>query len=233
MEPTEAGTTATTRSVDAGLRETLRRLSVLAGSAPPFDPGRAPAEPLALFTEWLCHAIESGVAEPHAMTLSTVDETGRPWARVLICKDVTTDGGWHFAVSSISRRGRQLSTNPVAALTFYWPQLGRQIRVSGPVVRDPDDIAAADFLARPAGSREMALTRRQSEPYSDQAELDAALATARAELATAPDLVPAEWTSYAVVADTVEFWQSDTTRRHVRVQYQRADGGWTRTLLWP
>lgn len=206
---------------------------MLAGTAPPFLVEQAPADPLELFTEWLCHAIDSGVPEPHAMTLSTVDQRGRPWARILICKDVTADGGWHFAVSAVSRKGRQLAANPVAALTFYWPQLGRQIRVSGSVERDPGDVAAADFLARPTGSREMALTRRQSEPYSEPTEIDVALAAAKAELAAAPDTVPGEWTSYAVVADTIEFWQSDAARRHVRVQYERQGERWTQTLLWP
>jgi pyridoxamine 5'-phosphate oxidase len=227
MARTETGTGTT------DLRELLRRLPVLTGTAPPFVAAQSPADPLDLFTEWMCHAIDSGVAEPHAMTLSTVDETGRPWARVLICKDVTPDGGWHFAVSSVSRKGRQLAANPVAALTFYWPQLGRQIRVAGAVTQDRADVAAADFLARPAGSREMALTRRQSELYSDPAELDAGLAAARAELAAAPDAVPDEWTSYAVIAETVEFWQSDPQRRHVRVEYRRAGDGWAQTLLWP
>jgi pyridoxamine 5'-phosphate oxidase len=168
---TETGTGTT------DLRELLRRLPVLTGTAPAFVAAQAPVDPLDLFTEWLCHAIDSGVAEPHAMTLSTVDETGRPWARVLICKDVTPDGGWHLAVSSVSRKGRQLTANPVAALTFYWPQLGRQIRVAG--------------------------------------------------------AIPDEWTSYAVIAETVEFWQSDPQRRHVRVEYRRAGDGWAQTLLWP
>jgi pyridoxamine 5'-phosphate oxidase len=238
--PTATATTVTTSETSetepagtTGLRDTLRGLRVLAGTAPPFEVKRAPADPVDLFTEWLCHAIDSGVPEPHAMTLSTVDEVGRPWARVLLCKDVTADGGWHFAVSAVSRKGRQLAANPVAALTFYWPQLGRQIRVSGAVEQDSDDVAAADFLARPSGSRAMALTRRQSEPYSEPADLDAALAAAKAELAAAPDTVPDEWTSYAVVAATVEFWQSDAARRHVRVQYARQGESWAHTLLWP
>ncbi len=79
----------------------------------------------------------------------------------------------------------------------------------------------------------MALTRRQSQPYSDPAELDAALHATHAELTATPDTVPAEWTSYAVIADTVEFWQSDPARRHVRVEYRRHDDNWSHSLLWP
>ena len=85
------------------------------------------------------------------MTLSTIDQSGRPDARMLILKDL--DGaGWHFAVHAASRKGRDLATRPVAALTFYWPELVRQVRVRGPVIADASEVAAADFLARPEGS---------------------------------------------------------------------------------
>jgi pyridoxamine 5'-phosphate oxidase len=215
-----------------GLRAVLRQLPVLAGTAPPFAPASAPDGPVELFTEWFDQAVAAGVAEPHAMTVSTVDEHGRPSARVLILKAVDA-AGWHFAVSTVSRKGRDLDVNPVAALTFYWTQLGRQIRVAGSVQQDPRSVAEADFLARSAGSREMALTRRQSQPYSDPAELDTALQDAAAELTAAPDTVPDEWVSYAVRAETVEFWQSDRARKHVRLLYTRNHDGWVQTRLWP
>ncbi|OHU92539.1 pyridoxine/pyridoxamine 5'-phosphate oxidase [Mycobacterium talmoniae] len=215
-----------------GLRGVLRGLPVLTGRAPQFDPARAPADPVALFTDWLLHAIEAGVAEPHAMTVSTADAAGRPSGRVLILKDVD-DGGWHFAVNAVSQKGRELAGNPAAALTFYWPALGRQVRVSGVVSADPPAVTAADFLARPVGSRAMALTRRQSAPYTDPAELDAALDKAHLELARTPSLVPDEWVSYAVAADAVEFWQADPQRRHQRLRYERARAGWSRILVWP
>ncbi|HEU0190913.1 MAG TPA: pyridoxal 5'-phosphate synthase [Mycobacterium sp.] len=215
------------------LREVLRGLPVLTGTAPVFDPARAPAEPVELFTQWLLHAIDTGVTEPHAMTVSTVDARSCPSARVLIVKDVTVDAGWHFAVSSASAKGRELARNPAAALTFYWPALARQVRVCGVAQADPPEVAAADFLARPEGSRAMALTRRQSEPYCDPAELDEALDKAHLELAAEPSLVPDEWVSYAVMAQTVEFWQADRERRHRRLCYERGGDGWSRTLLWP
>lgn len=214
------------------LRDVLRGLPVLTGAAPDFDPRRAPADPVTLFTEWLLHAVDVGIAEPHAMTVSTVDAELRPSARVLICKDVD-EAGWHFAVSSVSQKGRELAANPAVALTFYWPALGRQVRVRGLAQPDPPQLTAADFLHRPQSSRAMALTRRQSQPYCDPAELDVALDKAQLELARAPTLVPDEWVSYAVRADTVEFWQADAARRHLRLQYERDEDGWSSTLLWP
>ncbi|WP_085262765.1 pyridoxine/pyridoxamine 5'-phosphate oxidase [Mycolicibacter terrae] len=204
------------------------------GSAPEFNPARAPDDPVELFTRWLLHALDSGVAEPHAMTVSTVSGAAgsRPSARVLILKDLDS-AGWHFAVSSLSRKGAELARNPAVALTFYWPALGRQVRVEGIAQADPAPVAAEDFLARSEGARTMALTGRQSEPYCDPAEIGEALAKARLELERSPGLVPADWVSYAVWADTVEFWQSDPDRRHRRLRYERDGAGWSTTPLWP
>lgn len=213
----------------------LRGLPVLAGAAPEFDPARAPDNPVDLFIQWLLHAIERGVAEPHAMTLSTAATTGagsRPSARVLILKDVDA-AGWHFAVSSASRKGAELSRNPFVALTFYWPGLGRQVRIDGVAQADPPQVTADDFLARSEGARAMVLTGRQSAPYVDRAEISEALAKAHLELERSPTLVPPDWVSYAVRADTVEFWQADDARRHRRLRYERDATGWSTTLLWP
>lgn len=215
------------------MREVLRGLPVLKGAAPPFDPSAAPDGPVELFAEWLDTAVRAGVTEPHAMTVSTVDAVGRPDARVLILKDVDA-AGWHFAISTVSRKGADLAAHPVAALTFYWPALVRQVRVRGAVVADPAAVSRADFLARPAGSRAMALTRRQSQPFADTAELDRALEKGHHDLDLDPELVPDEWASRAVRPDSVEFWQGDPDRRHQRLRYDRAaGGGWTRTALWP
>jgi pyridoxamine 5'-phosphate oxidase len=214
------------------MRATLRSLPVLTGQAPVFDPHHSPDDPMSMFVEWFGIALRAGVPEPHAMTLSTVDGTGAPDARMLILKDVDA-AGWHFAVSSASRKGAELAANPVAALTFYWPQLVRQVRVRGAVLADPPEITSADFLARSLGARALVLLRQQSEPLSDPADLDRALAGARAALDADPGLVPEDWISYAVVPDRVEFWQGDPERRHQRLLYTAECGRWNKTALWP
>ena len=135
-----------------GGRSFLRALPVLSGSAPPFNIDGAPDEPLALFAEWIEQAAQAGVPEPHAMTISTVDAQGAPRARVLIVKAID-ENGWHFAASSASQKGRDLSSHPVAALTFHWPAVVRQVRLVGTVVDDGAQASAADFLSRPIGSR--------------------------------------------------------------------------------
>ncbi|MDB5487643.1 MAG: pdxH, partial [Reyranella sp.] len=115
------------------LRDKLRALKSLPGPFPAFDPAAAPADPRDLFSSWLEAAIDAGIREPHAMTLSTVDEDGHPDARILILKNLD-EAGWHFATTRTSPKGRQIEASPRAALTFYWQPLGRQVRISGAVV---------------------------------------------------------------------------------------------------
>jgi pyridoxamine 5'-phosphate oxidase len=214
------------------LRETLRGLEVFDGALPSFDTSELPADPHELFVDWLLAAVREGVREPHAMTLSTVDADGDPAARVLILKNVSADG-WEFASDSGSPKGRDLAARPSAALTFYWPRLARQVRVRGGVAAAGPDACAADFLARSPGARAEALLGRQSAPLSDPATRDEAVRAAAARIADEPGLVSPSWTLYTLRASTVEFWQGDRERKHVRVDYRRTDGGWERGLLWP
>ncbi|MFF4255073.1 pyridoxal 5'-phosphate synthase [Streptomyces sp. NPDC001663] len=214
------------------LRELLRGLEVFAGQLPAFDPLATPGTPVELFTEWLIVAVEAGVREPHAMTLSTAGADGNPTARTLILKGVGPDG-WQFASDSGSTKGRDLAEHPFAALTFYWPQLARQVRVRGPVVAAPAADSAADFLARGIGARAESLLGRQSQPLADLAERDAAVRESLVRLEAEPGLVAPGWTLHSVRPESVEFWQGDKERRHTRLVYLREEAGWHKQLLWP
>lgn len=145
----------------ANLRQVLRDIEVFAGELPEFDPSNTPDIPVDLFIDWLLQALRAGVREPHAMTLATADAAGDPTARVPILKDVGPSG-WQFASDAGSVKGRDLAARPIAALTFYWAPLARQVRVRGPVLREAPELCAADFLARGAGARAEALLGRQS-----------------------------------------------------------------------
>jgi pyridoxamine 5'-phosphate oxidase len=150
----------------------------------------------------------------------------------LILKDVD-DRGWWFAGSSASPKGTQLAARASAALTFYWPVVGRQIRVRGTVEAAGPAESARDFLARAPGGRAEALVGRQSQPLADPAQLGAAFEDAAARVAADPELVAADWTRYVVRPIEVQFFQGDRQRQHVRMRYQRTEDGWTRDLLWP
>ena len=215
------------------LRALLRSQQVFPAGMPEFDPAAAPDDPVTLFMDWLEAAIGDAVPAPHAMTLATADEQGRPSSRVLICKDVDGDGRWYFASGAASGKGRDLAVNPHAAVSFWWPQQGRQIRIRGQALPAGRQASAADFLARPAASRAEALIGRQSEPLDNLAELDRAFRQAQARVTADPGLIAPAWTLYALTAEEAEFWQGDPQRRHVRLRYRRAGSAWTRQLLWP
>jgi pyridoxamine 5'-phosphate oxidase len=210
----------------------LRAIRVFGGNIPVFDPEQVPDHPTTLFVDWLTTAIDTGVPEPHVMTLSTVDGSGRPDARVLILKDADEDGWW-FASSSSGPKGAQLANNPWAALTWYWPGQGRQIRVRGEVRRGSQRGSAEDFLARATGGRAEALIGRQSQYLPNRDELALALATAEQRVADDPTLVAEDWTRYVLRAREVQFFQGDPARRHARVRYQYTGSAWAHSQLWP
>lgn len=214
------------------MTDTLRGWPSFPEDLPGFDPDTAPARPHELFLDWLTEAGEHVLA-PHAVTLSTVDADGAPDARVVILK--TVDGsGFTVATSADSPKGRQLAKDPRAALTFFWPGRGRQVRVRGPVAPCDPEVSARDFLERPPPSRAEAFIGRQSEVLADPADLVAAGAEAERRIAEEPELIAPGWTRYLIAPDTVEFWQARHDRRHVRLRYRRvSDSGWVRERLWP
>ncbi|MFK0177458.1 pyridoxal 5'-phosphate synthase [Streptomyces xanthochromogenes] len=213
------------------VRAWLRDIEVFAGPLPEFEPEQAPADPTTLFMSWLSEAVRDGLRDPHAMTLSTVDEAGDPDARVLILKGVDA-GGWQFAGHGFSPKGRQLAVHSRAALTFYWPEHGRQVRLRGAVVPGSAEDNAADFLSRSATARAESLLGRQSQYLADTAERDEALEKSLAQVRSEPALVDAAWTLYTLAPAEVEFWQAARNRVHTRLRYERAEQGWERFRLW-
>ncbi|BCJ75418.1 pyridoxamine 5'-phosphate oxidase [Catellatospora sp. IY07-71] len=214
------------------MRDLLRNLPVFDRPLPAFDPGDAPPDPMDLLEDWLREAIAAGVSEPHAMTLATAGPELLPDLRVLILKDLDAEG-LYFASESISAKAGQLGANPQAALGFYWREQGRQIRVRGPVQPAGPEVSAQDFLARPLGSRAASLIGRQSSVLHDPAELTEALAEAQARLEADPQLVAEHHTVYVLKPMSVEFWQGDAQRQHIRLRYRRTADGWRTERLWP
>lgn len=213
------------------LRARLRSLPSFPHELPVFDPAGAPAAPHTLFLDWLEEVVEAGVLAPHAATLATVDPTG-PSARVLVLKDVD-ERGWAVATPADSRPGEAMTASGRAALTFFWPALGRQVRVEGSVRRGDAADAASDFRDRPAEARATALVGRPAPTLSGDDEYAAARAAALARTEADPTLVPDAWALWWVEPGTVEFWQASHDRAHIRLRYRADDGGWVRERLWP
>lgn len=127
-------------------RSRLRSIPALTGTAPERE-DQFPADPVEMFVQWLEQALAAGVPEPHAMTVSTVDVDGIPDARVQVLKDVD-ERGWAFASESSSRKGHQLKDRPAAALSFWWQQVSRAVRVRGEAAEASPEESLADLRAR-------------------------------------------------------------------------------------
>ncbi|MET9081051.1 pyridoxal 5'-phosphate synthase [Streptomyces sp. NPDC004237] len=199
----------------------------------PFDPASAPDAPLPLFTTWFAEAVAAGQPEPHTVSLATTDEEGRADVRIVMLHGADTDG-WSFGSHVTSRKGHQLNARPYAALAFYWPVLGRQIRLRGPVTAAPSEESQADLHARSTGALAAALTGLQSGPLSSLQELREASDAAWERARTDPAALSPTWTLYRLHPEEAEFFQGDPERRHVRLRYtEQPDGTWQRQLLWP
>ncbi|PPB48799.1 oxidase [Arthrobacter pityocampae] len=214
------------------IRDIVRGVPVFPDEMPPFDPAASPESPIELFVEWLQRAVADGVAAPHAVNLATVGDDGLPDARVVILKDLTS-AGWQVASSSDSPKGRQLAQHPAAALTFFWPEAGRQVRIRGAVSTGTTQENDADFQRRHPVARALVLAGAQSTVVRSRDDVDAAVADQVRRLEATDGLASTTWTVFTVAPDAVEFWQADQERRHTRLRYSRSGEGWRRELLWP
>lgn len=186
-----------------------------------------------LLGRWLEDARQRDPDDYNAMTLSTVDEEGHPDARIVLLRDVDREGtGFLFYTNYRSAKGKQLSGNPAAALTFFWPSLERQLRVRGRVEPLLPEESDRYFYSRPRPSRIGAWASQQSEEIEGRAALEAARAHMETQF---PDDVPRpeHWGGYRLVADVVEFWQGRPGRLHDRIRHARQGDGWTQVRLQP
>jgi pyridoxamine 5'-phosphate oxidase len=187
------------------------------------------ADPLAQFRAWFAAARDAGVEAPEAMALATASPDGAPSLRMVLLKGVD-ERGFVFFSNYASRKGRELTANPRAALLFHWP--GRQVRVEGRTGRCDAEESAAYFAGRPLGSRLSAWASHQSEPVAGRGVLEARVEELRRRFG---DEVPPPpfWGGFRLAHETLEFWQHRDDRLHDRLRYRRAGDGWTLERLAP
>jgi pyridoxamine 5'-phosphate oxidase len=189
------------------------------------------ADPIAEFNAWLEEARRAGVPAPETITLATADTSGRPSARMLLLKGAD-ERGFTFFTGYESRKGRELETNPQAALVVYWQPLGRQVRVEGTVRKLPAEESDAYFATRPLRSRAAAAASRQSEVIDGREKLEAEFERLLTE--HADDLPrPERWGGYVLEPEVIELWQHRDDRLHERLRYTRAGDGWRAEILAP
>jgi pyridoxamine 5'-phosphate oxidase len=199
----------------------------------PLSLGELDQDPVAQFAAWFDAARIEGVVEPDAMALATATGDGAPSARMVLMKDFG-DRGITFFTNYGSRKAIDLEQNPRAALLFYWPELGRQVRIEGRIRRAERADSVAYAHSRSRASQLSALASPQSRPVPNRQWLEERVAVLDREHPRGELPVSDEWGGYRLEPEAWEFWQHRANRLHDRFRYQRSPTrGWTIARLGP
>lgn len=189
-------------------------------------------EAVSRFEKLLVAATETGLNEPMAMTLATVDAAGQPAARTVLLKQFDARG-FVFYTNTHSRKGAQIDANPKAALCFFWQPLMQQVLVQGAAQRVPDDEADAYWATRPRLSQIGAWASKQSNLLEAREQMERRLAEFSTRYAGRTVPRPPHWTGYRLAPTMIEFWISRPGRLHERERYWLENGDWCQSLVYP
>ncbi|XP_078080380.1 pyridoxine-5'-phosphate oxidase [Mustelus asterias] len=204
-------------------------------------------DPMKQFADWFEAATKCpSIQEANAMCLATCTKEGKPSARMLLLKGFGPEG-FKFYTNYESKKGRELETNPFAAIVFYWEALNRQVRIEGHVTKLLDKEAEEYFHSRPKSSQIGAAVSHQSTVIPDREFLRKKNAQLEELYKEREVPKPEYWGGYLLEPNTIEFWQGQTNRLHDRILFQRlkegnvpdismihkADGDWVFKRLSP
>lgn len=187
--------------------------------------------PIDQFNVWFQEALASKVIEINAMTLSTIGEDGFPNGRIVLLKEV--DSGFVFFTNYNSQKGQELAKHPVASLTFFWPELERQVRIKGQIEKVSSKMSDEYFFSRPIGSQIGAWASPQSHKIASREELEQKQKEIENQFENTPITRPPHWGGYRLTPSYVEFWQGRPSRLHDRVCYEENNGSWELSILAP
>ncbi len=191
------------------------------------------ASPLREFELWYREAIESGIHEPGAMSLTTVDADGQPWQRIVLLK-LFDEKGFVFFTNYESKKAKQIALNPRVSLLFPWHMLGRQLIITGEAEKVTTAESIAYFVTRPRGSQIGAWASGQSQLINSRSILETGIDRMKQKYANKEVPLPSFWGGYRVKPIAFEFWQERKNRLHDRFRYRKNEaGGWCVERLAP
>jgi len=190
-------------------------------------------DPIGQFDKWFKEALAAGIPEPNAFTLSTISEGGRPSARIVLLKGLE-QRQFVFYTNYQSQKGKELESNPACALTFFWPELERQVRVEGIAARVQESTSEQYFQSRPRASQVGAWASPQSSIIASRDILEAREREIEKKFEGLNLLPkPKQWGGFAITPIEIEFWQGRASRLHDRVVYYLTDEKWIIHRLAP
>jgi pyridoxamine 5'-phosphate oxidase len=187
--------------------------------------------PIVQFKDWFKEAINSEVLEVNAMTLSTIGLDGFPNGRVVLLKEV--DHGFVFFTNYESEKGREIELHQRGSLTFFWPELERQVRIQGTIEKVSKEESDSYFLSRPFGSQIGAWTSPQSREIKSREELTQKEMLIQERFKNEKISRPSHWGGYRLIPIKIEFWQGRASRLHDRIAYRFEGENWVITRLAP
>ena len=191
-----------------------------------------PDDPMELFNKWFKEAISSGVPEPNAMTLATVDETGLPNARTVLMKGIG-ESTIRFFTNYESRKAAEIRYNSTVACVFWWVELERQVRLRGKAIKVSEKESEEYFKSRPRESQMGAWASKQSSPVKNREELEKRFSVIREQYENRDLPKPPFWGGYEINITQMEFWQGRPGRLHDRILYEKTEQTWNRKRLMP
>ncbi len=198
----------------------------------PTPSDRSSEKPTDVFAKWFEEINKSGINEPSSVFLATATKCGVPSCRVVLLKSFD-EKGFVFYTNANSRKGRDIKENPAAALCFYWPGTGKQVRIEGGVEKVSDSEADIYFATRSLKSKIGAWASKQSDPMKDSKELLKRVAYYTAKWATGNVKRPPYWTGFRVIPDYFEFWRETNIKIPERKVFYLHDSIWYNSILNP